>query len=127
MHVVPRGLRALLTCLSLSAPLSACSVSRVHQVERASATGLATEQIVGVTMVGGQEAMFDAPGARVQGDTLVAQIRGTPFRILIDQVDRVWLRRKQRSAMATLGGVAFSLAIPVAVVGLSFLLGSTIE
>jgi hypothetical protein len=124
VQAVPRLLQSLWPSLSLVAGLTACSVQQTHQFDRAFATRSSEEPIVGITMVNGQEAVFDQPGARMRGDTLVAQIRGTLFSIPIDQVDRVWIRRREFSAIATLGGIAFTIGIPTAVVGIGFALGN---
>jgi hypothetical protein len=124
VQAVPRLLQSRLPLLTLAVGLAACSVQQTHRSDRAFAMKSSAEPIVGITMVDGQEAVFDQPGAQMRGDTMVAQIRGTPFSVPIDQVDRVWIRRRRFSAIATLGGIAFTISIPAVVVGIGFALES---
>lgn len=121
MQRVPRLLLTLVPVIALSAGSVGCTVHETYRAENALALRPLGAQIVGIMAADSQEVLFDQPGAQIQGDSLVAQIRGTPYSIPVARVQSVWIRRVdgKRSAIATLGGVAASVAVPIAVAGVA--------
>ena len=118
---MPRLLLTLAPVIALSVGAVTCTVHKTYQVDHALAPRPLDSQIVSMTAVDGQEALFDQPGAQVRGDSLIAQIRGTPYSIPLARVQSVRVSRMdgKRSAIATLGGVAACVAVPVAAAGVA--------
>jgi len=65
-----------------------------------------TEKIVGITTIKGEEVSFDPPGASVKDKTLYAFVKKTPYEVPLNQVQRLWVERKELSKSRTIGLVA---------------------
>lgn len=99
---------------------SGCTIRKVERVRTASlpqpGTGQSTaERIVGVTTIKGEDVSFDPPGASIANGTLHATVKKVPYEISVDQLQRVWIERKEHSAARTIGLVA---AVGVGVVAI---------
>jgi hypothetical protein len=111
---MPKRLIALLLAGVLS--LSGCSVRKVQKLPVASVQQPEKEKIVGVSTIKGEEFSFDPPGASIANGTLTATIRKTPYQLPLDQVQRIWVERKEKSTARTVGLVAVVAIGTVAIV-----------
>jgi len=64
------------------------------------------ERVVGITTINGEEVSFDPPGASVKDKTLYASVKKTPYEVPLNQVQRLWVERKELSKSRTIGLVA---------------------
>jgi len=110
---MPKRTIALVLALLLS--FSGCSVRKVQKVPTASVPQPETEKIVGVTTIKGEDVSFDPPGASVNNGKLSATVNKTPYEVPLDQVQRLWVERKEISQARTIGLVA-AVVVGVAVV-----------
>jgi len=83
-----------------------CSVRKVQRLPPAGVTQPETEKIVGITTINGEEVSFDPPGASVKDKTLYASVKKTPYEVPLNQVQRLWVERKELSKSRTIGLVA---------------------
>jgi hypothetical protein len=52
------------------------------------------ERIVGVTTLDGQDVRFDPTGVRIRDNALQALVKGAPYQLQLDRVQRFWVERK---------------------------------
>jgi hypothetical protein len=111
---MPRRMIALVLVGLLS--LSGCTVRKVQKIPVASVQQPEQEKIVGVTTIKGEDVSFDPPGATIAHGTLSATVKKTPYTVPLDQVQRVWLERKEKSTARTVGLIAVIAVGTVAIV-----------
>jgi hypothetical protein len=83
-----------------------CYVRKVQQLPTANVPQPETEKIVGITTIKGEDVSFDKPGASIKNGTLYASIKKNPYQVPLDQVQRVWVERKELAKARTIGLVA---------------------
>jgi hypothetical protein len=97
-----------------------CYNRKVQKVPPADVPQPEKEKIVGITTIKGEDVSFDKPGASIKNGTLYASVKKTHYEVSLDQVQRVWVERKELSTGRTVGLVAAvavgTLAIIVGVV-----------
>ena len=96
--------------------LSGCSVRKVQKLPVASVLQPEKEKIVGVTTIKGEDVSFDPPGASIANGTLSATVKKAPYAVQLDQVQRVWVERKEKSTARTVGLVAVIAVGTIAIV-----------
>jgi hypothetical protein len=96
--------------------LSGCSVRKVQKLPVASVQQPEKEKIVGVTTIKGEDVSFDPPGASIANGTLSATVKKAPYAVQLDQVQRVWVERKEKSTARTVGLVAVIAVGTIAIV-----------
>jgi hypothetical protein len=111
---MPRRMIALVLISLLS--LSGCSVRKIQKLPVASVQQPDKEKIVGVTTIKGEDVSFDPPGASIANGTLSATVKKTPYTVPLDQVQRVWLERREKSTARTVGLVAVVAIGTIAIV-----------
>jgi hypothetical protein len=108
--------RAIAVVLGVLLSLSGCKVRTVQQVAPASLPPLsATQMIVRVTTIKGEDVQFDPPGATTKDGIVSGVFKKRPVSVPLDQVQRFWVQTTQISTARTVGLVA-GLAAAVAVV-----------
>ena len=99
-----RAVAVVLACLLI---LSGCKVRTVQQVAATSPPPLSASQtIVRVTTVKGEDVQFDPPGATIKGGTVSGVFKKSPVNVPLDQVQRYWVQTTQVSTARTVGLVA---------------------
>ena len=97
-----------------------CKVSKVTKLEVNQVPQPQQEHLVGVTTKAGNEVQFDPPGGIIRGDTIEANVRKAPYRVALQEVQRLWVERRVTSTARTIGltvGIAAAaLGTAVAVV-----------
>jgi hypothetical protein len=83
-----------------------CYNRKIEKVPTADAPQPEKETIVGVTTMKGEDFSFDKPGASIRNRTLYASVNRTPYEVPLDQVQRLWVERKEISKGRTIGLVA---------------------
>ena len=111
---MPKRMIALVLMSLLS--LSGCSVKKVEKIPIATVQQPEKEKIVGVTTIKGEDVSFDPPGASIANGTLSATVKKTPYSVQLDQVQRVWLERKEKSTARTVGLIAVVAVGTIAIV-----------
>jgi len=101
---MPKRIIAVVLCFLLS--LSGCYVRRVEKIPVASVPQPEKEIVVGVTTNKGEDISFDKPGGSISNGVVSGSVKKAPFEIPADQVQRVWVERKQLSTGRTVGLVA---------------------
>jgi hypothetical protein len=96
--------------------LSGCSVRKVQKLPVASVQQPEKEKIVGVTTIKGEDVSFDPPGASIANGTLSATVKKAPYAVQLDQVQRVWVERREKSTARTVGLVAVIAVGTIAIV-----------
>lgn len=107
------GLRAT-TCrflivalvFTLLIPLTDCKVKKTVRLDPSEVKEPGKEKIVGITTADGQDVRFDSNGATLSGNTLQASVKGAPYQITLDRVQRFWVERKGVSTARTIGLIA---------------------
>jgi hypothetical protein len=94
---------------------SGCYVKKVQKLPTASVPQPEKEKIVGVTTIKGADVSFDPPGATIADGKLTAVVNKTPYELPLDQIQRLWVERKEISQARTIGLVA-AVVVGVAVV-----------
>jgi len=116
---MPKRMIAMVLSVLLSVG-PACYSRRVQPLPTADVPQPEKEKIVGITTTKGEDVSFDKPGASIRDKTLFASVKATPYQIPLDQVQRLWVERKELSKSRTIGLVAAvavgTLAIIVGVV-----------
>ena len=101
---MPKRIVALVLTVLLS--LSGCSVRKVTRVPTASVPQPQNEKIVGITTAKGEDVSFDDPGATIANGTLSGKVKNSAYELPMDQVQRLWVERKEHSTARTVGLVA---------------------
>ena len=83
-----------------------CYNRKVQRVPPADVPRPETEKIVGVTTIKGEDVSFDRSGATITNGTLHASVHKAPYELPLDQVQRLWVERKELSKGRTIGLVA---------------------
>jgi hypothetical protein len=96
--------------------LSGCSVRKVQKLPIATVTQPDKEKIVGITTIKGEEVAFDPPGASIANGTLTGAVKKTPYAVRLDQIQRVWVERREKSTARTVGLVAVVAIGAIAIV-----------
>src|ERR1700733_5042962 len=116
---MPKRTIAMLLAVLLSVG-PGCYNRRVQPLPTADVPQPEKETIVGITTRKGEDISFDKPGASIKNGTLYAAVHKTPYQLPLDQVQRLWVERKELSRSRTIGLVAAvavaTLAIIVGVV-----------
>jgi hypothetical protein len=92
--------------LSVLLSVSGCSVRKVQKVPFASVTPSEKEAVVGVTTLKAEEISFDPPGGSIKDGIVSGLVKKSPYEIPVDQVQRVWVERKEISKSRTIGLIA---------------------
>ena len=109
--------RAIAVFLSLLLPLLlSCHVLKVQKMPIAALPQPEKEKIVGVTTIKGVDVSFDPPGGTIAAGALHAMVNRTPYEVSLDQLQRVWVERKELSQSRTIGLVAVVAVGTVAVI-----------
>ena len=108
--------RTIAMVLAVLLSLSGCSVRKVQKVPIASVAQPEQEKIVGVTTIKGEDVSFDPPGASIKNGTLDGSVKKVPYELPLDQVQRIWVERKEISKGRTIGLVAAVAVGTVAIV-----------
>jgi hypothetical protein len=96
--------------------LSGCKVRTVQQVPAASLSPLsASQMIVRVTTVKGEDVQFDPPGATIKDGTVSGVFKKAPVNVPLADVQRFWVQTTQVSTARTVGLVAGLTAAVVVV------------
>ena len=111
---MPKRMIALLLSFLLS--ISGCSVRKVEKVPFAGVTLTERETVVGVTTIKGEEVSFDRPGGSIKNKVVSGLVKKNPYEIPVDQVQRVWIERKEPSTSRTIGLVAVIAIGTVAII-----------
>ena len=112
---MPKKMAAMVLAVLLSLG-SGCSVRKVQKVPTASVPQPEKEKIVGVTTLKGVDVSFDPPGASIANGTLSAKVNKTPYELPLDQAQRLWVERNEKSQARTIGLVAAVAVGTVAIV-----------
>lgn len=96
-----RTIAMVLTVLLSVGP--GCYNRRVQNLPIADVPQPEKEKIVGVTTIKGEDLSFDRPGASIKNGTLYASVNKTPYEVSLDQVQRLWVERKELSRGRTIG------------------------
>ena len=96
--------------------LYGCSVRKVQKLPIATVSQPEKEKIVGITTIKGDDVSFDSPGASIANGTLIATVKKVAYQIRLDQVQRVWVERKEKSTARTVGLVAVVAIGTVAII-----------
>jgi hypothetical protein len=83
-----------------------CYNRKVQKLPTADVPQPKKEKIIGVTTIKGEDVSFRPPGASVKNGTLYASVNKSPYEVPLDQVQRVWVERKELSKGRTIGLVA---------------------
>jgi len=99
--------RAVAMVLAVLLTLSpGCYNRKVQKLTPADVPQPEKEKIVGVTTMKGEDVSFDKPGASIKNGRLYASVNKTPYEVSLDQVQRVWVERKELNKGRTIGLVA---------------------
>ena len=98
--------------------LNGCTVRKVSQVEPSKAAPAPRESIVGVTTKSGEAVSFDPPGGTITQNTITAKVKKVPYSVPAQDVQRVWIERRETSTARTIGLVA-----AIAVASLALIVG----
>jgi hypothetical protein len=96
--------------------LYGCSVRKVQKLPIATVSQPEKEKIVGITTIKGDDVSFDPPGASIANGTLIATVKKVAYQIRLDQVQRVWVERQEKSTARTVGLVAVVAIGTVAII-----------
>ena len=111
--------RTIAMVLAVLLSLSGCHVQKVQKLPTATVPQPEKEKIVGVTTVKGEEVSFDPPGASVADGKVSGTVKKTPYELPLDQVQRLWVERKELSQARTIGLVAaVVVGVAVLIVGI---------
>ena len=99
---MPKRTIAMVLALLLSVG-PGCYNRRVQKLPTADVPQPEKEKIVGVTTIKGEDVSFHPPGASIKNGTLYASVNKTPYEVPLDQVQRVWVERKERSNAQAIG------------------------
>jgi len=108
--------RIIAVVLSVLLSLSGCYVRKVQKIPFASVPQPEKEHVVGVTTNTGEDIAFDPPGGSIRNGGVSGSVKKASFDIPVDQVQRIWVERKQLSTGRTLGLVAVVTVGAVAIV-----------
>ncbi len=108
--------RAIAMVLVVLLTLSGCYVRKVQKLPIATVPQLEKEKIVGITTIKGDDVSFDPPGASIANGTLNGTVKKAPYQVRLDQIQRVWLERKEKSTGRTVGLVAVVAIGTVAII-----------
>ncbi len=111
---IPRRILAVVLSTVLLWMNTGCTVRKVKQLDTGSVAQPQQEHIVGVTTKTGQEIGFDPPGGVVNQGTIVAKVQQAPYSIALQDVQRLWVERRETSIARTVG---LSLLIAAAAFG----------
>ncbi|MDB6167761.1 MAG: hypothetical protein JWM88_625 [Verrucomicrobia bacterium] len=89
--------------LSVALAFSSCTVPVTKQLPMAQVAQPAQERILGVTLKDGTEVAFDPAGAILRGDRVEANVKGVPYSVSLADLQRLWVERREISAVRTLG------------------------
>ena len=96
-----RMIAVVLTVLLLLGP--GCYVRKVQKVSPADVPQPEKETIIGVTTIKGEDVSFDRPGASIKSGMLYASVNRTAYEVPLNQVQRLWVERKELSKGRTIG------------------------
>jgi hypothetical protein len=118
---MPKRTIAMVLAVLLSVGVGpACYNRKIVKLQPADVPQPEKEKIVGVTTLKGEDVSFDKPGGSTRNGTLYASVNKTHYEVPLDQVQRVWVERKELSQGRTIGLVAAvavgTLAVIVGVV-----------
>jgi hypothetical protein len=108
--------RPIAMVLAVLLSLSGCSVRKVHKMPIASVPQPDKETVVGVTTIKGEDVSFDPPGATIKNGKVSASVKKAPYEVPLDQVQRIWVERKEISKGRTIGLVAAVAVGTIAIV-----------
>jgi hypothetical protein len=108
--------RILAAILSVVLSVSGCSVRKVEKIPFASVSQPEKEVVVGITTIKGEDISFDSPGGSVKNGTVSALVKKSPYEIPVEQVQRLWVERKEPSKSRTIGLVAVVAVGTVAII-----------
>ena len=108
--------RTIAMVLAVLLSLSGCSVRKVHKMPIASVPQPDKETVVGVTTIKGEDVSFDPPGATIKDGKVSASVKKAPYEVPLDQVQRIWVERKEISKGRTIGLVAAVAVGTIAIV-----------
>jgi len=91
-----------------------CTVRQVRKLDTSTVAQPQQEHIVGVTTKSGEEVGFDPPGGIMNQDTIVAKVHKVPYSVATQNVQRLWVERREKSVARTVG---LSLLIAAAAFG----------
>jgi hypothetical protein len=72
--------------------------------------------IVGITTISGEDVSFDPPGASLHDGKVHGEVKKTPYEIPFDQLQRVWLEKRELSVGRTIGLTAAVAVGTIAIV-----------
>lgn len=114
----PKIFTVLLLVFSLS--LSACmGPVKVQRIELARIKNPEKEKIAGLTTVKSEDVLFDRPNGTFAAGVVKGTVRNAPYSIPADQVERLWVARREFSPGRTTGlvvGVAAGVIAIAAIV-----------
>lgn len=98
--------RAIAIVLVVLLAISGCYVRKVQKLPIATVPQLEKEKIVGITTIKGDDVSFDPPGASISNGTLSGSVKKTAYQVRLDQIQRVWVERREKSTARTVGLLA---------------------
>jgi len=109
---------SLVLLLVLLPHFTGCAVHATQRVPPTEVEYPIHEEISGITTLDGQEIEFDPPyrgmlRATINNDTIFSAVDGRPFRMALNEVSHVWLRRAD-----TAGSIIASFFVTVGVIAL---------
>jgi len=99
-----------------------CTVRKVKKLDTSAVAQPQQEHIVGVTTKSGEEVAFDPPGAVLNGNALVANVKHAPYTVALPDVQRLWVERREKSTVRTVGlvmGIAAGVFVVVVAIMLA--------
>src|ERR1700692_1011277 len=111
---IPRQILAVILSTVLLGLDTGCTVPHVKKLDTAAVAQPQQEHVVGVTTKSGEEVAFDPPGGIVNQNTIVAKVKQAPYSIALQDVQRLWVERREKSVARTVG---LSLLIAAAAIG----------
>jgi len=110
----PRQILAVILSTVLLWMDTGCTVRHVKKLDTSTVAQPQQEHVVGVTTKSGEEVAFDPPGGIVNQTTIIAKVKQAPYSIALQDVQRLWVERRETSVARTVG---LSLLIAVAAIG----------
>jgi hypothetical protein len=110
---------AILVAVGLVLLSSGCHVTKVDRRDVSQVPQPQREHLVGVTTKSGGEIEFDAPGGTINENVIEARVNNTAFRIETNEVQRLWVERREMSASRTIGltvGIAAAALLTTAAI-----------
>jgi hypothetical protein len=111
-----RPLTAILLTTVLFFFSTGCRVNKVQKLDVSQVKQPQQERLVGITTKTGTEVKFDPQGGTIAQDKIEARVKGAPYTIAMQDVQRLWVERQGTSAPRTIG-----LTVGIAVVAFAAL------